>query len=409
MKQHLVQLRRGKSMNMKHNQIWAGTLIAALLCGLSSLAYSAVDPLEQAAYMTAKASRAMMLGVAQSKTRLIEVGEHGVINYSDNQGATWVQARVPVSVTLTAVTCTSEGTIWAVGHDGAVISSSDNGVSWTRRLDGNQANSLMQLQAKRRAELAHKALDAANPANKAVAQRESDESDNALADIEAAAKFGPSRPLLGVWFKNENDGLVIGSYGQIFHTSDGGRNWESYATRLKNKDGLHYNGISATRAGNVLIAGEGGQVYRSTDGGANWQALNTGYQGQLYGALGAVDGKGNEMLIAFGFGGHVFHSTAGSDHWSEMASATQKNLVAGMILPDGTVELVGQDGSVIRSDRDLTVFHQVLPGSGLALAGATQITSGRKLIAVGTGGAHTLDPAEDNADGNVSHTGKIQP
>lgn len=396
-------------MKMNHNQTWASALIAALLCGLSVQAHSAGDPLLQAAYKTAKATSAMMLGVVQSKGRLIEVGEHGVINYSDNQGATWVQARVPVSVTLTAVTCTEKGALWAVGHDGAVLSSSDNGVSWTRRFDGNQANSLMLLQAQQRAQLAHKILDAANPAGKAAAQRDSDDADNALADIEAAAKFGPSRPLLGVWFKNENDGLVVGSYGQIFHTGDGGANWESYATRIKNKDGLHYNAVAATPAGTVLIAGEGGQVYRSTDGGANWQALDTSYQGQLYGTLGVADGKGNETLLAFGFGGHVFRSADSLAHWSEIASGTQKNLVAGMTLPDGTVQLIAQDGSVIRSDRDLNAFHSVLQGSGLALAGATQVTAAGTLIAVGTGGAHILDPAEKSAANNNGQTGGVQP
>ena len=47
------------------------------------------------------------------------VGERGHILFSDDDGATWEQAKVPVQVMLTAVRMLDAQTGWTVGHDAA--------------------------------------------------------------------------------------------------------------------------------------------------------------------------------------------------------------------------------------------------------------------------------------------------
>jgi len=372
-------------------------------------ARSAVDALDNPALMSNKASRALLLNVVRAGSRLIAVGEHGIIVYSDDQGANWIQAQVPVSVTLTATFFPHQLIGWAVGHDGVILHSTTGGVNWTKQFDGNQANSLMQTEAQNRLDQANSLLSKAQASGKVAAQRAVADAENALAEVEAGMKFGPSRPLLGVWFNDDKEGFVVGSYGQIFHTADAGSHWESLALRIINPEGLHYNAIGSTPSGALVIAGEAGKVYRSTDHGATWQNLDTGYQGQLFGVLGIYVGKGVEKLLAFGFGGHIFQSDAQGKHWTELASVTRKNLVAGTILKDGSIQLVGQDGSILRSDQQVTEFHLVQPGSGLSIAGAVQSAAGNKLIMVGSGGLHAISSAIEPSDNNAAHPEKVNP
>lgn len=376
---------------------------------LPGQARSAVDALDNPALMSNKASRALLLNVVRAGSRLVAVGEHGIIVYSDDQGAHWIQAQVPVSVTLTAAYFPQPLTGWAAGHDGVILHSTTGGLKWTKQFDGNQANRLMQTEAQDRLNQANGLLSKAPASGKVAAQRAVTDAQNALAEVEAGMKFGPSRPLLGVWFNDDKEGFAVGSYGQIFHTADAGSHWESLALRINNSEGLHYNSIGSTPSGALVIAGEAGKVYRSADHGTTWQTLDTGYQGQLFGVLGIPAGKGAEKLLAFGFGGHIFQSDAEEKHWTELASVTKKNLVAGTILADGSVQLVGQDGSILRSDQQVREFHLIAPGSGLSIAGAVQSASGDKAIMAGSGGLHAISSANEHAGNNAAHPGKVNP
>jgi photosystem II stability/assembly factor-like uncharacterized protein len=356
------------------------TLLLACCLLLSLPAQAFKDPLDQPARFSAKAAGAMLLGVAKAGARLVAVGEHGIIVYSDNQGQSWIQAKVPVSVTLTAVQFPNSKDGWAVGHDGVVLSSTDGGQSWVKRFDGNRANALML------ADMQKSEANAVPGAAKTAA-------DDAVADVQAGAKFGPSRPLLGVWFKNAGEGYVVGSFGQIFHTADGGANWESLAGRLHNMDGLHYNSIAATAAGSLVIAGEGGKVYLSRDNGTNWQTLNTGYQGQLYGVLGigvGLAGNSGETLLAFGFGGHVLLGSGDGSNWQELPGIIRKNLVAGAQLADGSVLLAGQDGSLLRSDDQVHGFNIVQKGTGKEIAGMVLLPAAKQAAISGIGGVYLV-------------------
>ena len=108
----------------------AGMISLFALCWHVQPVYAESDPLLVPAITSAKASQAMLLSVTQAGARLVAVGEHGIIVYSDNQGKSWTQAAVPVSVTLTAVFFPDPQVGWAVGHDGVVLRSQDGGKTW---------------------------------------------------------------------------------------------------------------------------------------------------------------------------------------------------------------------------------------------------------------------------------------
>ena len=352
---------------------------AALLGGLAAMPALAGEPLQTPARMSAKAPKAMLLALAQAGARTVAVGERGIILVRDGTAgaaagtgaAAWHQAKVPVSVTLTSVAFADAANGWAVGHDGVILSTTDGGAQWTTRFDGNKANALMLADAKA-------AVGKAQAAGAAAGDAALADAENALGDIEAAAKFGPSRPLLGVWFRDARTGYAVGAYGQAFRTTDGGANWTSMGAALSNPEGLHYNAI-AGGAGNALaIAGEGGYVYRSTDGGSSWQRSATGYSGQLYGVI--FTGR---SLLAYGFGGHVFRSEDGGASWRETPAVTKKSLVGGAMQGSGIV-LAAQDGALLLSDDDGVSFRVLRRGDAVPTAGL--LAANGKVLLSGVGG-----------------------
>ncbi len=332
---------------------------------------AAADLLKTPAFHSRRAATALLLGAAAAGRRIVAVGERGIAILSDDGGRTWRQAAVPVSVTLTAVHFVTESTGWAVGHDGVVLRSGDGGERWTPVFDGTAANALVVADARGRLEEAKAGGDA-----DALADAEL-----AMEDAQAAAEFGPSRPLLGVWFADADTGFAVGSYGQIFHTRDGGGRWVSLGRCVANPNGLHYNAIAGQPDGTLLMAGEGGCVYRSRNGGADWETLETGAPTNLYG-VDVLDGA----LVAYGFGGRIFRS-AGGEAWEPVESPTARSLV-GAVRRDGALILVDAAGALISTRDAGRTFALLAPPGRAAVAGALAVDGG--VLTVGAGGARIL-------------------
>lgn len=357
----------------------ASSVLAVSLPAMPGSALAA-DLLEIPALKSAKASKVMLLAICRAGDRLVAVGEYGVIVHSDDGARTWRQASVPVSVALTAVHFPTPRDGWAVGHDGVILHSADGGATWTRQFDGRRGDPMMVASVEARLERVRAEGD------KAAVQ----EVEYALDDARAAAESGPSRPLLGVWFANADDGFAVGSYGQLFRTRDGGREWNFVGDRVANPEGLHYNAIIGVSSGALLIAGEGGRVYRSADGGESWETLETGAITALFGVREFVDAAGARVLLAFGFGGKIFRRVGDGD-WVLVASPARRTLIAGVDTSEGLLLVDNADGRILTRDAGAS-FTVIKPPSIGGVVGAT-ITSDGRLVEVGLGGVRVAQPA----------------
>lgn len=354
------------------------TLLAAAVPALlgPAPARAAVDLLALPAIPSANAHKGLLLDLAWAGQRLLAVGERGAIVYSGNQGKDWTQARVPASVTLTAIHFPSPRNGWAVGHDGLILASQDGGQTWTRQFDGNDANALMLAAAQVRLRDAQAARQ-----DTAAVQRLED----ALEDAKAGAAFGPSRPLFDVWFGSDSDGYAVGAFGQVFHTGDAGRHWALVDIAAVNPDGLHINAVTG-HAGALLLAAEAGKVFRLDAGAAAWQRLDTGYAGQLFGVRAFQDGAGASVILAYGFGGNVFRSSDQGRHWRAIPSGTKKSLTASVLLADGTLYLAAADGRLYKSS-DGGLSFSAGPAAASQASALALADNGRTLIVAGAGGA----------------------
>jgi len=367
----------------------ARQLAALLLCALAQLVTAA--PELAPAQILPRAQQALLLDIARAGDRLVAVGERGHVLYSDDSGRSWTQARVPVSVLLTAVWFVDAEKGWAVGHDGMIIATADGGASWTLQRDGLAAQETLdreRLAAARRAVTAAEG-DTAEAADAQAALEE--EEDRASQPV-----YAP--PLMDVWFADAEQGMAVGAYGTYLRTADGGRSWIRDEVRIDNPDGLHYYAIAAGDAGRLLIVGESGAMFRSRDGGGSWTPLSSGYQGTLFGALAFTPG---DTVCAFGLQGTVLVSRDFGDSWRRLDSPTESVLAGGSITGAGDALIVGNVGTML----DVRLAAGELLDRSRAslrdnLAGAIAAPDG-SLVVVGQAGARRV-PADERADASVA-------
>ncbi|MBD8496079.1 hypothetical protein IFR09_20360 [Pseudomonas syringae] len=313
-------------------------LAVGLALGLaSSLALGA--PETQAwSIESPKAASTLLIDVAQAGPRLVAVGDHGHILYSDDQGRQWQQARVPTRQLLTAVYFIDARHGWAVGHDAQILASRDGGLTWQKQFE----------------DLAREA------------------------------------PLLDVWFQDMNTGFAVGAYGALLATQDGGQHWQDVSDRLDNEDQYHLNAIAAVAEAGLFIVGEAGGLYRSADLGQTWEKLPSPYQGSLFGVIGTASPR---TLLIYGLRGNLLRSSDFGDTWQRIGlnagrGPLEASLAGATLLADGSLVLVGNNGSVLRSQDDGQSFTVYNRPDRIALAGVTG-TAGGELILVGQGGVRS--------------------
>lgn len=358
----------------------ARAAIAALLaaCCSGALAADALPAaLQRPALAVAHPERANLQAIERVGARIVAAGERGLIIYSDDSGQHWTQAKVPVSVTLTALRFASQLEGWATGNMGAVLRSSDGGASWTRVFDGKAAAALA-LQA------AQEAWDAGKP--------DPDNPDHPLnlllEDARRLVDEGADKPFLDISLRADGSVLVVGAYGLAFSSADSGRTWRAQMKDLPNPDGGTFYGI-AQRGQEQYLFGEQGLLLRAAAPDAPFAAHASPATGSLFGALTLKRGA----LMVFGLRGKAFRSAQPGAPWTELQTPVDASLITGTQLPDETVLLLGAAGQVLAS-RDQGQTFSVLPMKNrFPFTGAATAPDGSLLMA-GTRGLLRVSPSD---------------
>jgi photosystem II stability/assembly factor-like uncharacterized protein len=333
--------------------------------GVMSLSAQTVDALDRPAVASQSGEHAVLLDVTMAGGRVVAVGERGLIEYSDDKGQTWRQASVPTSVSLTRVRFATPLAGWAVGHSGVVLYTVDGGQTWSRQLDGRTAAQLAVDAAQ--ADAQH-----AGPGN-AEAQR-------GLTDAQRLVSDGPDKPFLNLLFENDKTGYVVGAYGLIFKTDDGGATWKSWMGHADNPRGMHIYGI-AERGNMMYMAGEQGLVLRSTDHGNKFTRVETPYKGTYFTLTLLPTGE----IILGGMKGNAYRSTDQGRSFTKVNVPIPVSLSAAAVMSDGTLVFANQAGMLLAS-QDKGVSLRPLPSGSLPpIAGLADEGHG-VLLTVGYGG-----------------------
>jgi len=308
--------------------MWLMALPLALPSGLAQ-AEAVGDTLSTPAVQVPQAKSAVLLDLARAGTRLVAVGERGIVLLSDDNGMSWRQAVVPVSVSLTAVQFVDANTGWAVGHAGVVLASRDGGEHWSVQLDGLRAAQL-ELTAAR-----EQSASANDP-------------DAAAARVQTAERLvseGADKPFLALQFVDARHGLIVGAYGLAFRTDDGGATWQSGMGQIDNPTGAHLSAI-AQQAGHWFLAGEQGYLARSDDAGRSFRQLESPYGGSFF----TLQMRDDGVLLVAGLKGNAFVSSDLGESFQPAPVSMPVSFSDAIRTDDGQLLLVNQSGALFRTD-----------------------------------------------------------
>ena len=311
-------------------------------------------------------SRLLLTDAARIGNRVVAVGDRGYIVYSDSNGESWKRAKTPPGTPLlTAVFFLDAKTGWAVGHDSMILTSSDQGESWTK----------------------------------------------------AFAAADEQKPLMDVMFVDANTGFAVGAYGAFYATSDGGKTWTSRkllepaktaAVAPAPKKGKyesvgnakaaeaeigkggdedkHINAIINIGDNKLFVAGEAGMMAKSDDGGKTWARVASPYKGSFFGAIQAQNGA----IVIYGLRGKIFRSTdAQLASWKPVENKSVASLMGSTRLPDGAIVLAGLSGTVLISRDNGESFSPQATGFTKALA-APLLGAPSALLLIGEAGVREV-------------------
>ena len=347
----------------KRTAVRALTLAAAVGTALAAApAGPFVDVLDAPAAKSPLAQRALINGLAHAGNRLVAVGQRGHVLLTDDEGKTWRQADVPASSDLVAVAFPTPTEGWAVGHDGIVLHSKDAGATWTRALDGRRIGASMVDYYKREA------------ANLGDEKR-------AATLLQAAERFaaqGPENPFLDIAFENASTGYLVGAFGLILRTTDGGASWQPLLHATDNPKELHLYAVRAI-GGSVYVAGEQGlllKLDRDAPGGGRFRALELPYKGTLFGIVGTP-----QALLVHGLRGTLLRSTDAGRSWQQVPTGVAVGLTASAIDAQGRIVVASQAGHVLMSEDDGATFtlakvDSPLPAAAVAFSGPHSLVIG---------------------------------
>ena len=295
------------------------------------------DPATLDAEMMPRASQSLLLDVVQTAAGYFVVGERGHILVSED-GQDWKQAPVPTRSTLTSIT-SADGVLWAGGHDGVIVHSTDGGQTWARRRTQVWTP------------------DYADPLD--------------------------GVPVMDVLMVDGMNGFAVGAYAMFLETTDGGVSWsprgiinydepepeaepapeaaaeqapaaddwtfDASDLELEAESDPHLYAMARTDEGHLVIAGERGAFFRSTDGGQSWERDRLPYEGSMFGIL----SFGGQHLLVHGLRGNVLESHDLGRSWTTVETGVNTSLMGGHALADGGAILVGANGVVLtRPDGD---------------------------------------------------------
>jgi photosystem II stability/assembly factor-like uncharacterized protein len=270
------------------------------------------------------------------------VGELGRIFRTTDGGKSWLRQDAGTKRPFLTMSCLDAKTAWIAGKEGVVYATTDGGDTWT----------LLQT--------------------------------------------GSNRHLFTMEFVTRERGHAAGDFGTMIHTEDGGKTWtpmrvpetvvlpdSALDTGVEPGDVNLYS-LSFGDPDHAWIVGEFGIVITSSDGGRTWQQQHTPVESTLFGVRFADARRG----WAVGVDSLILRTEDGGATWSmQKAPMSQRSLYDVAVKGDAGW-IVGDSGTVFKStDGGATWASEELP---IQLAArwlrAVTLSSSRHGLAVGAEG-----------------------
>jgi photosystem II stability/assembly factor-like uncharacterized protein len=267
------------------------------------------------------------------KDRAVVVGYAGKIIETSDGGMNWTVVPSGVDSALYSVYFADEQHGWIAGQDGLILHTSDGGKQWAKQ--DSKAEFTEPDGTKKPAYLfAVSGVDAqrlwaVGDRSTLVSTRDGGatweyQKLKASEEEGVAEELAAADPVFyDVRFVDADRGWIVGEFGKIFHTTDGGVTWSEQNKTLLESSGFFdpldlpsIFGLFVHDAQHAVAAGIEGHVARTRDGGQHWSydALDLGeikMQDPLFDLEEFPDGTG----WAVGAAGEIFEKSGPDAPW----------------------------------------------------------------------------------------------
>jgi photosystem II stability/assembly factor-like uncharacterized protein len=216
---------------------------------------------------------------ALSPEKAIVVGYGGRILLTTDAGKTWQPKESQTDVALYNVEFVDEQYGWISGQGGLILHSKDGGETWTKQDSGTE----MAIFALSFVDRNH-GWGAADRATylRTTNGGESWESgfiEPSLEGVSEEATLAMVDPnFYDVHFIDQQMGWMVGDFGKIYHTTDGGVSWQEQQNSLLGQAGIYdalnlptLFGVSFANATEGVVVGLEGKIGKTMDGGQQWE------------------------------------------------------------------------------------------------------------------------------------------
>jgi photosystem II stability/assembly factor-like uncharacterized protein len=224
---------------------------------------------------------------ALSKDRAFVVGYGGKILETSNGGSSWEVRPSGTELALYGIEMADDTRGWIVGQEGLVLRTTDGGKTWTPQ-EANATFKDTDGTVKRAYLFALDVLDADTMVavgDRSILVRTRDGGKTWMAskipmelDTSGGESLAAADPIFyAVQFIDPQQGWVVGEFGKIMHTTDGGETWREQERTLMEGTGIFdlldlptLFGVHAIDGQRAVASGLEGHIARTTDGGARW-------------------------------------------------------------------------------------------------------------------------------------------
>ena len=247
-----------------------------------------------------------------------------------------------MQTTITAVEFIDDKVAWAVGHQGVILKTTDGGYNWNKVFDGVELTSLLKVSLEQH--LAYLTVEFERAESAGLDEDSLDELEMQLDDAtykleDLTATAGIEISFFDVLFTSADYGLVIGAYGAMLETKDGGASWHYIGYQVPNPEGFHLNALTTDVNNNIYVVGEAGLGMATSDQGESWRSLDIDYIGSLFGI--EVNGP---ALYSYGLRGNMFASQDHGETWQHLDTGVTNHIFSADWLNNQELLLVGAGG-----------------------------------------------------------------
>jgi photosystem II stability/assembly factor-like uncharacterized protein len=293
----------------------------------------------------------------------ISVGDNGSINIQDGgPGYPWIEITSPTSENLNNVKIFDDSTVAiAVGNNGTVIRSRDEGYSWQDLSIPSVTNNLY-------------GLDFLNYWQAGLFVVVCGENGSVYSSTDSGGNWTwqqlntpTTKNLTSIGAITTDIIIAVGDSGTIIRTSDSGQTWDDLSVPDPN---INFNRLLIStfypNFNRVWAVGDNGIIYASTDYGFSWFPQNSNTNNNLY----DLAFRNSDEGIAAGENGTVMYTTNGGSTWvqdPELGDLTTNHIISVAKLDSNTasaliVSSLGGEAALADTTFILTVSSEPIVG-----------------------------------------------